>query len=63
MVRLYVIGTGDIYVSSKSISCIEPASNSAAWHGVRSIVRLFDGRVLEVSENPEQVLAAMREGE
>ena len=38
------------YVSAKNISRITEAGASSQWHGIKTIVRCFDGETLEVSE-------------
>jgi NTP pyrophosphatase (non-canonical NTP hydrolase) len=45
------------YVSAKNIARITEASTSSQWHGIRSIVRLFDGETLEVSETADWISA------
>lgn len=43
------------YVAPAAIARISEAGVSSQWHGVRSIVRTFDGAVLEVCETPEEI--------
>lgn len=38
------------YVAPSNVARITEAGASSQWHGIRSIVRLFDGEVLECSE-------------
>ena len=38
------------YVAPANIARITEAGTSSQWHGIRSLVRLFDGAVLECSE-------------
>lgn len=38
------------YVAPNNIARITEAGTSSQWHGIRSIVKLFDGKVLECSE-------------
>lgn len=38
------------YVAPTAIARVTEAGVSSQWHGIRSIVKLFDGTVLECSE-------------
>jgi hypothetical protein len=38
------------YVAPSAVARITEAGLSSQWHGIRSIVRLFDGSVIECSE-------------
>ncbi|MBB1599940.1 hypothetical protein [Variovorax sp. UMC13] len=46
------------YVAPAAIAEIVEAGASSQWHGIRSVVRLFDGRVIEASETAEQIARA-----
>ena len=48
-------GIGVHYVNAENISRITEASTSSKWHGIMSIVRLFDGGVLEVSQKADWI--------
>lgn len=37
-------------VSAAAIARIVEAGPSSQWHGIRSVVHLFDGKVIEVQE-------------
>lgn len=43
------------YVAPAAISRITEAGTSSQWHGIKSIVRLFDGGVLECSESASSI--------
>lgn len=45
------------YVSPSAIASITEAGASSQWHGVKAIVRLFDGRVIEASETAQEIAA------
>jgi hypothetical protein len=67
MIRLTTPHSGAAhYVSAKNIARITEAGVSSQWHGVRSIVRTFDGAVLECSETADDIsrqVAAAGKGE
>jgi len=44
-------------VHPDAIAKVTQASTSSQWHGIRAIIKLFDGSTLEVSESLEEVLA------
>ena len=48
-----------VYLAAQAIASITEAGPSSQWHGIRSIVRTFDGRVLEARETAEEVSAAV----
>lgn len=65
-----MIRVTDIYgrqhlLHKDAISQVSQPGDSAAWHGVRAFVRLFNGNVIEARETPDQIAAqiAGREGE
>ena len=41
------------YVSPAAIASVSETGASSMWHGVRSIVRLFDGTVIESDDTAE----------
>lgn len=48
-----------VYLAAHAIATITEAGPSSQWHGIRSIVRTFDGRVLEARETAGEVSAAV----
>lgn len=38
-------------VSLQAIATVKEAGASSQWHGIRSIVKLFDGSIIESSES------------
>jgi hypothetical protein len=52
-------GSTTHYVAPENICRITEAGASSQWHGIRSIVRLFDGTTLECSEDVEAIYAAV----
>lgn len=47
------------YLAPQAIARITEAGASSQWHGIRSIVRTFDGEVLECSETAREINAAI----
>ncbi len=47
------------YVAPDNIARVTEASTSSQWHGIRAIVRLFDGDVLECSDTAHEINAAI----
>lgn len=47
------------YVSPQNIARVTEAGASSAWHGIRSLVRTFDGAVLECSETAQEIFDAI----
>lgn len=45
------------HVAASNIARITEAGASSQWHGIRAIVKLFDGDVLEVEETASEVRA------
>lgn len=43
------------YVAPAAVASIDEACASSAWHGIRCIVRLFDGKVIECQEDAATV--------
>jgi len=54
-------GSTTHYVAPANICRITEAGASSQWHGIRSIVRLFDGTTLECSEGVKDIYAAVEE--
>lgn len=46
------------YISAGAVEQITEAGASSQWHGIRSIVRLFNGKVIE-SQNTAYEVASM----
>lgn len=43
------------YVSAENVARVTEAGPSSSWHGIRSIVRLFDGAVIECQQDAHEV--------
>jgi hypothetical protein len=50
-----------IYLAPEAIASITEAGTSSQWHGIRAIVKTFDGQLLECRETAEQIARAMGE--
>ena len=48
------------HVNPKAIARITEARPSSQWHGIRAIVKLFDGEILEVEETAGAVMSLVR---
>jgi uncharacterized protein YlzI (FlbEa/FlbD family) len=42
-----------------AVARISESPTSSAWHGIRSLVKTFDGEVIEAQEAPKQILAEL----
>jgi len=47
------------YVAADAVAHISTAGTSSQWHGIRSIVKLFDGTVIEARDEAGQLAAAV----
>jgi hypothetical protein len=60
MIRLTNPFHGSVqYVHPQAIARVIEAGASSQWHGVRSIVKTFDGQTLECSETANEITAAI----
>lgn len=44
-----------IFLSANAIASITEASDSSQWHGVRAVIKLFDGRTIECQESAKDI--------
>ena len=51
MISIRDVGGRYHYLSAKAIASVSQPSTSSAWHGIRAIVKLFDGTVLESTDD------------
>lgn len=47
------------YLAPASIASVSEAGSSGQWHGIRSYVRLFNGRVIEARETVDEIAARL----
>lgn len=62
MIKLNVVcgdGLRQEFVSPNAIARISQTGASSQWHGIRSVVRTFDGKNLECAETASEVAAAV----
>ncbi len=50
-----------IHIAPAVIAQVTEAGPASQWHGIRSFIRTFEGKTLEVQETADQVAAAMAE--
>jgi hypothetical protein len=55
MILTGIDGQG-IYLAPSAIAQVIEAGASSQWHGIKAIVRTFDGRVLEVREEFKDIM-------
>ncbi len=51
------------YVAPSAIACVTEAAASSQWHGINAIVKMFDGKLLEVNDTAESINDAIVESE
>lgn len=54
MIRIST-NSGAHYVAANNIARLTEASASSQWHGIRTIVRLYDGATMEAQERIEDL--------
>jgi len=59
MITVTEIDGRKVHVNDAAIATITEAGPSSQWHGVRSIVHLFDGRVIEAREPADDLKRCM----
>lgn len=62
-----LIRTTDVYgnrvlISSVAVSSVAEASVSSQWHGIRSVIRMMDGRVIESRDDYRTIEDQMTQG-
>ncbi len=55
MIKLTDINSLTHHVAAENICRISEAGPSSQWHGIRSIVKLFDGQTIECQESAQTV--------
>lgn len=59
MVKIIDFNGRTVYAAPDAVASITEAGASSQWHGIRSIVKLFDGRVIEAQEEAGRLAAAV----
>ena len=55
MIKLTDINGHTRYVAASAIASVTEAGASSQWHGIKSIVKLFDGLVIECQQTADDV--------
>lgn len=55
MIKLTDINSLTHHVAAENICRISETGPSSQWHGIRSIVKLFDGQTIECQESAQTV--------
>jgi hypothetical protein len=55
MIQLTDFNGREVYLAPKAIAQVTEAGTSSQWHGIRSIVRTFDGQTLEIQQTAAEV--------
>ncbi len=61
MIRVTDINGCEFYLAATNIASINVAATSSQWHGVRSIVSLFDGGLIECQQEARHVARLIAE--
>lgn len=62
MIRLSKPHDGLIeYIAPAAIARVIEPGASSQWHGIRAIVKTFDGKTLECAESVQDILKQMKE--
>ncbi|MGO3542327.1 MAG: hypothetical protein ACTIOG_07470 [Pseudomonas helleri] len=61
MIKLTNSNGYDLYFAPDAIASVQEAGTSSQWHGICSIVRTFDGQVLEVRQRADDVVRQISE--
>jgi hypothetical protein len=47
------------YLAPAAIASVSEAGTSSQWHGIRSRVRMFDGRTIEARDTVDEIAARL----
>lgn len=61
MIKLTDMNGRDVYLAARNVASVNEAGQSSQWHGVRSIVRTFDGAVIECQQEARHVARLIAE--
>lgn len=51
----------DVYMAARNVASVNEAGQSSQWYGIRSIVRTFDGAVIECQQEARHVARLIAE--
>lgn len=57
MIRLSLSSGRDVFLAAENISSIRETESSSQWHGIRAVVKTFDGQALEVGDTAKEIAA------
>ncbi len=61
MIKLTDMNGLDVYMAARNVASVNEAGQSSQLHGVRSIVRTFDGAVIECQQEARHVARLIAE--
>ncbi|MBA6058096.1 hypothetical protein [Pseudomonas juntendi] len=61
MIQLTGINRNAIHLAPAAIASVTEAGASSQWNGICSIVRTFDGQVLEVRQRADDIVRQIKE--
>lgn len=60
MIELTLFDGRRQYVAPSAIASVAETGASSQWHGVRAVVKLFDGTVIEVRDSAQEVMRSIQ---
>jgi uncharacterized protein YlzI (FlbEa/FlbD family) len=60
VIQLTDINGQSIYLAPAAIAVVRETGASSQWHGIRAVVKTFDGRTLEVRESAAEIAAKVQ---
>ena len=63
MIRVADMNGQAHHLNPASIARVTEAGASSQWHGIRALVRMFDGAVLEVQETAASIAHAIEQAD
>lgn len=59
MIRLTDPSGAAIYLATAAIAEVHETGPSSQWHGIRSVIKTFDGRTLEAQERASEIAESL----
>lgn len=60
MVEATTISGEKVYLAPSAIAEVWEAGASSQWHGIRALIKTFDGRTIEVRETASEIARATK---
>jgi len=60
MIELTLVDGRRKYVAPSAIASVTETGASSQWHGIRAVVKLFDGTSVEVCDSAHEVMRAIQ---